>query len=285
MHNGTRLFFAFLSIVFFNTTSAAPKADLWEFWDASDPASTRAIDHGAWDNFLATYVKRDQEGINRVSYANVSDQDKSDLEAYLGALSGVAIRTHNKSEQLAYWINLYNAVTIKVVLDHYPVQSIKDIGISPGLFSVGPWGRKLVEIEGEPLSLDDIEHRILRPIWKDPRIHYAVNCASIGCPNLALEAYTAANTERLLQQGAADYINHSRGVTVTRRGLTVSKIYDWFMEDFGGDEEGIVDHLLEFADTELAGQIRSSNGIDRYRYDWSLNGVRQVSLPFKRPES
>jgi Protein of unknown function, DUF547 len=87
------------------------------------------------------------------------------------------------------------------------VASIRDIAISPGLFSVGPWGRKLIEVEGEPLSLDDIEHRILRPIWRDPRLHYAVNCAALGCPNLRSSAFTAANADILLETAASDYVN------------------------------------------------------------------------------
>jgi Protein of unknown function, DUF547 len=87
------------------------------------------------------------------------------------------------------------------------VASIRDIAISPGLFSVGPWGGKLIEVEGEPLSLDDIEHRILRPIWRDPRLHYAVNCAALGCPNLRSSAFTAANADILLETAASDYVN------------------------------------------------------------------------------
>ena len=89
---------------------------------------------------------------------------------------------------------------MKVVLDHYPVDGIRDIDISPGLFAGGPWDKKLVEIEGDDVSLNDIEHRILRPIWRDPCIHYAVNCASIGCSNLRPTAFTAANAERCLRQ-------------------------------------------------------------------------------------
>ncbi len=87
-----------------------------------------------------------------------------------------------RAEQFPFWINLYNALTVKVVLDHYPVEIIRDIDISPGLFADGPWGKKLVTVEGEALSLDDIEHRILRPIWKDPRLHYVLNCAALGVP-------------------------------------------------------------------------------------------------------
>ena len=143
----------------------------------------------------------------------------------------------NRGEQLAYWINFYNALTVQVILDHYPTDSILDIKISPGFFSIGPWDKKLVTVEGEELSLNDMEHRILRPIWRDPRIHYGVNCASIGCPNLLTTAYTADNVDGLLTENAVAYVNHPRGASLQNGALTVSSIYDWFEEDFGGNED------------------------------------------------
>ncbi len=162
----------------------APSAKLWERWIAHDPNATAGIDHGTWNRFLKTYVSDGDDGVYRVAYGRVTGADKRVLEDYVAGLAATPISGYARAEQLAYWINLYDALTVKVVLDHYPVDSIRDIDISPGLFADGPWDRKLVEIEGEDVSLNDIEHRILRPIWRDPRIHYAVNCASIGCPDL-----------------------------------------------------------------------------------------------------
>lgn len=272
MYRKYRLFAAaLLGIAFCGNVPAAPEAELWQFWDTYESESRETIDHSAWDRFLATYVKPDSEGVNRVSYREVSGPDKDRLNAYVDELAGAGIRAYNRAEQLAYWINLYNALTVQVVLNHYPVDSIKDIDISPGFFSTGPWGKKLVTVEGKELSLDDIEHRILRPIWQDPRIHYTVNCASIGCPNLARQAYTAANVGTMLARQASDYINHPRGAMTTDGGLTVSSIYDWFVADFGGSERGVLDHLLEYADAGLADAIRSGAEIERYRYDWALN--------------
>ncbi len=177
---------------------------------------------------------------------------------------------HRRTEQLAYWINLYNALTVKVVLDHHPLPSIRDISISPGLFSSGPWGAELVRVEGEPIRLDDIEHRILRPLWQDSRVHYALNCASLGCPNLAREAFTAENTERLLDAGARAYVNHPRGVSLVNGRLGVSSIYVWFEEDFGG-EAGVLAHLRRYADPKLAASLAPAAAIDDDAYDWSLN--------------
>ena len=162
---------------------AAPEAKLWERWTAYDAASSETVDHSLWAGFLSMYVVNADDGVNKIAYGDVSDAQHAKLKRYIALLSQSSVSRLAKAEQLAFWINLYNALTVDVVLDHYPVESILDIGISPGLFASGPWGKKLVAVEGEALSLDDIEHRILRPIWRDPRIHYAVNCASIGCPN------------------------------------------------------------------------------------------------------
>ncbi len=249
----------------------APKAELWERWTAHDPAATATIDHAPWQRFLDAYLARHASGVNRLGYDNVTAQDRTVLAAYIDGLAALPITRYSRAEQQAYWINLYNALTVQVVLDHMPVASILDIDISPGLFADGPWGRKLVTIEGEAVSLDDIEHRILRPVWRDPRIHYAVNCASIGCPNLQGEAFTAANAERLLQAGARDYVNHPRGARVADSGLEVSSIYVWFQEDFGGDEAGVIAHLQHHAEAGLREKLAGVRVINGHDYDWALN--------------
>ncbi len=165
-----------------------------------------------------------------------------------------------------------------VVLEHYPVETIRAIRISPGFFSIGPWGKKLISVEGEKLSLDDIEHRILRPIWKDPRIHYAVNCASLGCPKLMPRAFTAANTEALLEQGARDFINSYHGARFEADGrLTASSIYDWFQEDFGGSEAGVIAHLRLYARPELESKLERISDVYDFDYDWSLNDAAAES--------
>jgi hypothetical protein len=225
-----------------------PKAELWDYWLPHDPASTAVVNHGAWDAFLKKSI--------------------------IPTLSEVPVRSLRREEQLAYWINLYNALTVKVVLDHYPVKSIRDIDISPGFFSDGPWGKPLVRVEGKGMTLNDVEHRVLRPIWKDPRIHYAVNCASLGCPNLQPRVFTAANTEELLALAAREYVNHPRGVSVDKGWVRVSSIYVWFKEDFGGTDEGVIEHLRRHASGALREELRKANGISEHRYDWSLNDAR-----------
>jgi hypothetical protein len=254
--------------------SAAPSAELWPRWQPQDVNSKQKIDHAAWDGFLKTYVKASPDGINRVTYGKVAPQDKQALASYVDRLSKVPVTKLSRAEQLPYWVNLYNALTIKTVLEKYPVASIRDINISPGLFSSGPWGAKLVKIEGEEVTLDDIEHRILRPIWKDARIHYAVNCASIGCPNLLATAFTAENADQLLTEGAKGYVNNKRGVRFEGGKITASKIYDWFQSDFGGSEAGVLQHLAKYAEPGLADRLKSARGISGYEYDWSLNDAK-----------
>jgi len=251
---------------------AAPKAEPWPFWAANEPAGQVHVDHAPWDRFLKKYVVTNHpSGINRVRYASVSTDDRKSLDAYIRHLQQVEVTKLDRSGQKAYWINLYNASTVKVVLDHYPVKSIRDIGISPGLFSSGPWGAKLLTIQGERVSLNDIEHRILRPLWKDNRVHYAVNCASLGCPNLSPEAYTPENTEALLEKGAKEYVNHPRGVRLEGDRFRLSSIYDWFQADFGGSEESVVRHLRKVADPGLAETLKGFKGKISYEYDWRIN--------------
>jgi hypothetical protein len=129
---------------------AAPKADLWPRWERHDPASTATVDHSSWDLFLSRYLVSDHpSGINRVRYGEVTAQHKRELQAYIDDLQALAVSELNRDEQMAYWINLYNAVTVEIVLDHYPVSSITKIDLSPGLFSRGPWDAKLLNQECE----------------------------------------------------------------------------------------------------------------------------------------
>ena len=271
MKQGIHGFFA-IALSIPGAQAFLPKSELWERWTAHSPSATATIDHGEWQQFLSKHLVPHADGVNRIAYANVSEADRKRLDDYLSALSMVRISEFSRDEQRAYWINLYNALTMNVVLEHYPVDSIMDISISPGFFSIGPWGKKLIRVEGEEISLDDIEHRILRPIWKDPRIHYAVSCASLGCPKLMPGAFTASNTEELLDQGAKDYINSEHGARFDSQArLTASSIYDWYQEDFGGDEAGVIAHLRLYARPALEARLDSVIGVYDFDYDWTLN--------------
>ncbi len=249
----------------------APSAELWPRWQAHDPGSTETVDHGAWQRILGTYLAPGADRVNRFAYASLGPADRHALDGYIVRLAATPVSALARPEQLAYWINLYNALTVQVVLDHYPVASIRDIAISPGLFAIGPWDKELIEVEGEAVSLNDIEHRILRPIWRDPRVHYAVSCAAIGCPDLQATAFTGAGAEALLEAAARAYVNHPRGARVENGRLVVSSLYAWYREDFGGTEAGVIAHLKRYAGPELAKALETVTEIEDYEYDWALN--------------
>ena len=264
----------FLLAVLASSTIAAPRAVVWDRWQRHDPTDRRTIDHTAWHAWLTRYVVTSHSsGINRVRYAAVTPADRDMAERYVVALQAVTISTYNRHEQKAYWINLYNAFTVVLVLRHYPVASIREIRLSPGFLRAGPWRAKLLTIEGEAVSLDDIEHRILRPIWRDNRVHYALNCASLGCPHILQHAYTAATLEAMLDEGARAYINHPRGVTFDNDVLVVSSIYVWFKTDFGDTRQDMVAHLRRYAHEPLATRLRAYQGRFKHRYDWQLNAL------------
>jgi hypothetical protein len=249
----------------------APAAEPLKRWERHDAASKQTVDHRAWGALLARYRVAGADGIARIRYATVTPADRAALEQYVARLEAADVDALARSEQFAYWVNLYNAATLRLVLERYPVKSVRDISLGGDLFETGPWGARLVTVKGERLSLDDIEHRILRPLWRDPRIHYVVNCASLGCPDMPPVPLTGANVESVLDASARAYINHPRGAAVRAGRLEVSSIYRWYREDFGGSEAGVIAHLKRYAGPALAAQLQAVSAIDRYRYDWALN--------------
>ncbi len=258
-------------------------ANLAQKFSSFSTDSKAAVDHSAWDRMLKAYVKPDGTGLNRLDYAAFKEKDHDALKSYVKSLEATQVSSLNKKEQFAFWANLYNAKTIDVVLDHYPVTSIRKITIKASLLGFlkksvgagGPWKAKIMNVGGEKLSLDDVEHGIMRPIFKDPRVHYAVNCASIGCPNLRTTAFTGANLEKELNAGARDYVNNARGVSVAAGQVTASSIYKWFQVDFGGSQAGVLKHLMQYADPDLKAKLSKVNSISGFDYDWALNDVEK----------
>ena len=240
--------------------------------------TAESVDHSAWDRLLKTYVKPGADGINRVNYSAFKRDGHTALKAYIGSLQSVDPNALDPSAQFAFYVNLYNAKTIDIVLDHYPVKSIKDISLGGHLLASltgGPWKAKVVKVNGTELSLDDIEHGILRTRFRDPRIHYAVNCASVGCPNLSNEAYTGAKLDAQLDTSAHNYVNSPRGFRFDGQALVASSIYKWFKDDFGGSDQGVLKHALKYADPDLGAKLKTARSISGFEYDWSLNDTRR----------
>ena len=227
-----------------------------------------------YDTLLARYVVASPDGVNRVDYARwlKSTEDRKALDEYVANLAARKPSAMPRGEAFAYWGNLYNAVTLKVILDRYPVASIRDIKSSGGWFDfksyTGPWRELRVTVEAKKLSLDNIEHDVMRPTFKDPRVHYVVNCASYGCPNLMKRAWRASTLEADLDSAARAFINHPRGVTVLPSGgLKVSSIFKWFNADFGEDDAALVKHFKMYAKPELAARLAAATKIESDGYD------------------
>lgn len=265
-----RALLATLGLCWAMALSAAPKADLWPYWQTADRNSTAVVDHSQWQRLLDIYLDAEHaSGVNRFNYAAVSQADAKALQNYIQTLQNLDPLGLNRNEQKAYWINLYNAHTVQLVLDAYPVKSI--LKVRGGIFGRGPWDKKTLEITGQKLGLNDIEHRILRPIWQDPRIHFAVNCASIGCPNLLPQVFTAATTETFLEQAAREYLAHPRGLAFDNSALRLSKIFAWYQSDFGSNDAQMLRFLQRYATADSAKRLENFSGDIEYHYDWNLN--------------
>lgn len=218
-------------------------------------------------DFLSKYVSED-DGINFVAYSDVTEDDHATLEAYISSLETRGTAGLSRDEEMAFWFNLYNAKTIDVILDAYPVSSIRKLGS----FNSGPWDNKNMTVTGiGEMSLNDIEHQTLRANWDEPRIHYAVNCASYGCPNLKATPWAAENLEADLTQAAIDYINHPRGFRVDDGRVMASKIFNWYKVDFGDNNDGILAHARLYAQGDLKTALDAATKINGFEYNWDLN--------------
>jgi hypothetical protein len=219
--------------------------------------------HGRWERLLSRHVKN-----GLVDYAGMK-ADERDLDAYLADLERIDSRTLSRIDQFAFFINAYNAWTVKLIIGPYPeIKSIKDLG---GLFG-SPWKKKIARIDGALLSLDQIEHEILRPRFKDPRVHFAINCAALSCPPLRPEAYVGERLDLQLDDAARAFINNPDRNYLKLDTLYLSRIFDWFGEDFGKDLPRFVSR---YAEGNLKERLAAREGklrVEFLDYDWGLNG-------------
>jgi len=230
-------------------TSAAPAAAPTT---STQSASTQAPNHSAWNALLQKFVTAQ----GKVDYAGFK-KSESELDAYLATLKESALeKDWGRDAAMAYWINAYNAFTIKRILNDYPVTSIQDLD------GGDPWKVKWIDIDGKMYSLNNIEHDILRPQYKDPRIHFAVNCAARSCPPLPNKAFTASNLNQMLESNARAFIRNTDYNTTTGN-VRISKIFDWYGEDFG--------NLKTYLNKYLATPIAEGKEIGFKEYDWALN--------------
>jgi hypothetical protein len=225
------------------------------------------VDHALYEDLLTKYVR---SGV--VNYQGFKNEEKK-LDEYLKTLENVDTSKLSRNEQLAFYINTYNATTIKLILSAYPgIRSIWDLG-SRILTWKSPFRKKIVRIEGKTISLDDLEHGIIRPRFKEPRVHFAINCASRSCPPLISEPYQGSILDQQLDASTRAFLNNPERNHLGGNTLRVSKIFKWFGEDFNDDAVGF---FLRFADAGLREKLvanRDKIEVKYLDYDWSLNGT------------
>ena len=225
-------------------------------------ALTTPPNHELLNAVLKNFVRDGQ-----VNYQQLHENEEQ-LNIYLARLQSHAPTVNwSREEQLAYWINAYNAFTLKIILDNYPVKSIKDIGDKLQIPLVNStWDIQFIEIGGKSFSLNDIEHRILRREFNVPAIHFAIVCASRSCPPLRSEAYSADNIDKQLNEQALAFINDESKNQIATDHIKISKIFSWFEGDFTKDGS-LIDFLNQYSHTKINQDAR----IDFLEYDWSLN--------------
>lgn len=227
-------------------------------------SGTTPVSHQVFDELLKKHVSKD----GKVNYRGFI-QEKDKLEKYLKLLSENPPdrSTWTKNQQLAYWINAYNAFTIKLIMDNYPVKSIQDLNPKLKIPLVNTvWHIKFFSIGGKETSLDEIEHQILRKEFDEPRIHFAINCASFSCPPLLNEAYTAEKLELQLDNAARVFINDVKRNKLGKESIQISWIFSWFKGDFTKKTT-----LIEFLNQYAKNPIDANAKISYLKYDWSLN--------------
>ncbi|MFT4601992.1 MAG: hypothetical protein ACI857_002178 [Arenicella sp.] len=220
------------------------------------------LTHKQWNTLLQAHVSKE----GKVNYANLKKDEKK-LDSYLMTLS----KNHPKSswhkdDQLAFWINAYNAFTVKLIVKNYPVKSIKDLGGS--IYKVNTsWDIKFIKIGEKTYDLNNIEHDIIRKEFNEPRIHFAVNCASVSCPNLRNEAFVGSKLDQQLDEQAKSFINDKSKNDIQSKSAKLSKIFRWFKGDFEKGDESLRDFINKYSAVKLGEKIK----IEWNDYLWDLN--------------
>jgi len=210
----------------------------------------KAVSHEIWDQLLRNYVSK----TGKVNYKGLKGE-KGRLDTYIKLLSENKPNGEwSRNEQLAYWINVYNANTVKLILENYPLKSITDLG--------KPWDKKFILVGKTVYTLNQIENEIIRPVFQEPRIHFAVNCAAKSCPPLLNEAFTSEKLNSQLQKQTQAFINSSSNSISTGK-IELSKIFEWYGEDFGD--------LAAFVQKYTQTTIRENAKVSFKEYDWALN--------------
>lgn len=222
-------------------------------------------DHKLYDDLLNEYV----EG-GLVDYATLKNDPR--LDKYLTQLANAdSSKLGGRNESVAFWVNAYNAYTLKLITDHYPVSSIMDIKKS-GYDS--PWSIPLAKVAGKNYSLDQIENDIIRKNWPDPRIHYALVCAAKSCPQLRNEAYTGERLNEQLDEQGRWFLVHRNKFDIKSRKASLSSVYDWYKVDFGNTIPNTLKALVPHVESKLANELTTKSKawtVTFTDWNWQLN--------------
>ena len=232
--------------------------------------SKQFVDHTPWARLLTKYVLVDSDGNNLILYGNFTMEDRTYLDHYINSLCVFPIETLNRREQYAFWLNLYNALVVRLVLSRYLILSINDIKFGFTPLTRSPFQQKLVSIKDEPLSLSDIRQNILIPLFDDPRIHYGLCDAAIGSPNIQTKPFTGDWVDRMLDGAALDFINHPKGLKIQNGGLILSGVFESHPNEFGAGLYRNLLHIKNYAMPGLLDEIDIKIPV-RYEFNWSLN--------------
>ncbi len=268
----TGLLVSMTLLLLMTSAYAAPKAKLIKFWDDREPASAIQVNHDAWQDILNLYVDdQHASGINRFDYEAVTAGDALKIKTYLDYLQQMEPRQLNSLEAQAFWINLYNAIMVDKIVDAYQSGSSRAINrlLRGGLRSTR-WNRNVAEVVMQDISLDDIEHGILRPIWKDPRIHFALVTGALSGANVLKTAFDGENNEVLLEQAKNDFFAHPKAVRIEDGRIVLNSVFDWYAEDFAPNKSALLQYVQENAPESTR---RSMLGLSRtgFDYTWDLN--------------
>lgn len=214
------------------------------------------VDHKSWGRLLNNFV--DENG--NVDYLGFKKESET-LNRYLEQLGNNTVNENwSREKKLAYYINLYNAATVKLILDNYPLASITDIN--------KPWDKAWIKYGGELISLGEIEHKILRKM-NEPRIHFVINCASYSCPKLLNEAYTEGKLDKQLDEATKDFVNDPSRNIISENKAELSKIFKWYKKDFENNGS-----LIVYLNQYLKSSINPDAKIEYLKYNWSLNEIK-----------
>jgi len=236
-------------------------------WGRHTADAAIGVNHEPWTNFLQGTTTEDR-GVTRVAFSALDGRPRMLLDAYIEWLTMLKPSEWTRDEQLAYWLNLHNALTVRAIADaggRGTVDRVRQLPVAAG----GPFAERTFTVEGEALSIDAIVHEVLRPNFADTPFHYGLFTGARGAPKLRRTAYNGVSVRVELDEQARAFVN-THGVRVSRRELRLSSLYDWYAEDFGGTEDAILRHVVAYANDRLKAGLEGRMAIDGYRYDLAV---------------